>query len=69
MEGEYKLHERELYDTLGLRISKEELAKHLTEQEYKKSKVRFGLGSIDSLKKVLLFRGPSLNTIHVWASP
>ena len=32
IEGDYKVHERELNDTLGLKLSKEGLAKHLNKE-------------------------------------
>jgi hypothetical protein len=49
--------------------SKEGVAKNYTEQEYKDSKVRFAVGSADALRKVLMFRGISMNTVHIWADP
>ena len=62
----FKLHERELHDTLGLTFGKEGVVKHHTKEEDAKSKgIRFALGSVAALRRVLMFRGDSLNVINV----
>jgi predicted phage tail protein len=61
----FKVHTRELNDTLALGKSKEELVKIFTEEEEKKNGgFRFIVG-IAALKKVLMFRGNSLNVLKI----
>jgi hypothetical protein len=61
----YKVHTRELHDTLALGKSREELVKIYSEEEEKMNgRFRFVVGSV-ALKKVLMFRGNSLNVLKV----
>jgi hypothetical protein len=68
VDSKYKIHERELNDTLALEASKTEIAKQFSKEEDETAHVRFALGSIAALKRVLMFRGDTLNVTRVLPS-
>jgi len=53
---------------LALGISRNECAKHFAKDEKSTNNVRLAVGSIEALKKVLMFRGVSLNVNAVYPS-
>lgn len=65
IDSQYKLHERELNDTLALEQSKNDVAKVNSAEDEEKTKIRFAVGSASALRRVLMFRGDSLNAILV----
>lgn len=69
VDSAFKIHESELNDTLALLNSKDELVRKFTKDESNQYSSRVGVGSAWALRRILMFRGDSLNAIHVTPVP